>query len=201
MSDEHKTFKSKTIELFGSEYRVSHRANTNINSKFLITLGFVKRYFKIIEKYTFGPVVNYLSLLKSNYVFMGFLFMFLVYCGLIGLASFFATFSEINIRVNACYNGCELIDKYCSQYKYDEWKVLKVCIKENISFTWVFFDNFKKIFNFISCFLGCIVIAICVFAIMINAATIILNVLEWMYNKICKKIQEINQDIPDVEIV
>lgn len=44
MTDKNKTYKSKTIELFGKEFEVSHKTPNAINNKFLVFLGIIKYY-------------------------------------------------------------------------------------------------------------------------------------------------------------
>lgn len=44
--DDHKSYKSTTIELFGKTYEASHKHTKNINNSFFVFLGFVKYYTK-----------------------------------------------------------------------------------------------------------------------------------------------------------
>ena len=47
MTDENKNFKSKTIELFGKDFEVSHKASNRLNNKFLVFLGILKYYVNL----------------------------------------------------------------------------------------------------------------------------------------------------------
>lgn len=43
-SDDHKSFKSNTIELFGKTYEATHKHTKNVNNSFFVFLGFIKYY-------------------------------------------------------------------------------------------------------------------------------------------------------------
>ena len=201
MSDEHKTFKSKTIELFGSEFEVSHKANNVINNNFLVYLGLGKYYLKKAHKYTISPIINGFNYLQSYGLFEPLLFLFLMYLVTVLILIIPTTFAQIDYLVDNCFTGCDLIDKYCSHLKNNEWSIVKVCIRQNISFFQVASRELAIIANWTLYLLGRLFIFICVIAIIINVCALIFYGLEWLYNKIYKKVQEINEQIPEIQEV
>jgi hypothetical protein len=111
------------------------------------------------------------------------------------------TFVEIDIHIEKCFMGCEIVDKYCEHLKGKEWSFVKVCVRQNIYFLQVMFEQFKFISYWTIYIMGCVVVLLFILGIIINLITLIFYGLEWVYDKIYKKVQEINEQIPNVDQV
>lgn len=194
MNDEHKIFKSKTIELFGYDFEVSHKANNVINNRFLILLAFIKYYIKKLYNVIFCPIIKCINYLKEHGFFepiICVLFMHLIFSVFIIVTP--NTFSEINYRVDNCFaRDCELFDKYCEEYKNIEWSIAKIYIRQHNYFLKIAYEQFILTRYWTMILLTIRFVTMCIVTIILGVFMLILRGLKYLYKKNYKKVQFLN---------
>lgn len=191
MIDENKNFKSKTIELFGLEFKVFHKNNNIINNKFLIMFGLIKFYFK-----------KYLSKFYLNNLYEPLILFTCIYLIFLITIVIIITFSEIDNRVNNCLRGCEIAEKYCSEFIRDNWTVLKTCIQNNISFLEIAYEIFGWIILQFEYVLLLLIVFYYTLIHFIKYAYILIKyIYDMVYNILFMKIYKFNKNIPSIEEV
>lgn len=131
MSDDNKTFKFKTIELFGKHYTAKHISFSSLNNRFLIVFGFIKYYYLKFYNRKFIPLMHSCGFLNiSDFV----LFLFICSVFYFFFAFFFAMTTaeaEHNKLIDSCIeNACSIIEKHC---KNKEKVILRYCVMDHIS--------------------------------------------------------------------
>lgn len=191
MSDENKTFKSKTIELFGKEFEVSHKASKTINNKFLVFLGIIKYY---LAK-TLQPIKNcFIAIINWDF-FEPLIFFWGIVLFSILLISFIGALVEYNSKKFFCRNGCDIYENNCVGYNGN----IEECIKQNTYFLQELFKILTSVVNMTLTILYYIVIYGFIMAIVINILYGIINLLIWLFNKVYKQVEILNEQIPDIE--
>jgi hypothetical protein len=197
MSDEHKSFKSKTVELFGNKYEVSNKSSSLINNNFMLCIGFIKYNLKKINKIILKPIINTCINIISHDYLIGLSIILCLVLFLLLFVTFIITFAEIDIRINTCDNNCETYKKYCDNYMGNK----RECIRNNIYYYQVFFELFKNGLNW--CIIGLyylLILGLCI-AFVVNIAYFIFQIMVIIYNKTYNKITEFNEKIPEFELV
>jgi len=191
MSDENKTFKSKTIELFGKEFEVSHKASNTINNKFLVFLGIIKYYLtKALQpiKYCFTRIRNW-DFFEPFVCLFGFVLLSIF------LISFIGALTEYFTKKNFCRQGCDIYEKYCVGYNGR----IEECIENNMYFLQELFKTLTLVVNMSLTILYYLFIYGFIIAIAINILYGILNLLFWLFNKVYQQVEILNKQIPDIE--
>lgn len=191
MTDENKTFKSKTIELFGKEFEVSHKASNTINNKFLVFLGIIKYYLtKTLQpiKNCFTRIIDW-DFFEPFLIILAFLLLFILIISLIG------AFAQYNSKPVFCRIGCDIYEKYCIGYNGN----IEECIENNTYFLQELFKTLTLVVNMTLTILYYIVIYGFIMAIVINILYGIINLLIWLFNKVYKQVEILNEQIPDIE--
>ncbi len=185
MTDENKNFKSKTIELFGKEFEVSHKASNRLNNKFLVFLGILKYYInKLIQ-----PITKFINNIREHDFFEPFIFILGFGIFVISFFSFIFSLADVS-HPSMCRKGCNIYEKYCRGYDGN----IDECIINNTYFYQQFIDNFLMISNAVL-FLGFYFIIGCVVLTLIK---LFIDFLIWLTNKTINKIKKINEEIPEV---
>lgn len=187
MSDENKTFKSKTIELFGKEFEVSHKAPNTINNKFLVFLGIIKYYLgKILQ-----PIKKCFTRIRNWNFFEPFVFLSGIIIFLILFFTLIGTLAEYYTKKNFCRTGCDIYEKYCIGYNGS----IEECIENNTYFLEELLKSFFIVVNVTFIILYDIVII----TVIINVLYGIVNLIIWIFNKLYKQVEKLNEQIPDIE--
>jgi len=197
--DDNKTFKSKTIELFGKQYEVKHKASNSINSKYWIIFGLIKHYF--IKFYTkiFSPLIKKLGFynVSDMWVFLGFIFMiYLIFCVVFVVIS---TCVLHDIEVNKCINdNCFILTEICKNIHPNYHRT---CVAENISAIQISVAQFH-IFNYWFVYIGTTIILIFIsIHILMHFMDKLYKFLCILYEKIFNQVKNFNDSIPQFEEV
>lgn len=191
MTDENKTYKSKTIELFGKEFEVSHKASKAINNKFLVLLGIIKYY---LTK-TLQPIKNCFVRITNWDFFEPFIFIFGIVLFLILFFSFIGTFAEYFTKPKFCRKGCDIYENYCVGYHGR----IEECIENNTYFLQELLKTFISITNGTFIIIYYLVIFGIIIGLVINILYGIANLLIYLFNKVYKQVETFNEQIPDIE--
>lgn len=171
--DDNKTFKSKTIELFGKQYEVKHKASNSINSKYWIIFGLIKHYF--IKFYTkiFSPLIIKLGFYSTSDMWFLLGFIFMIYSLSCVLFVIISGFIVHDIEVNKCINdNCLISTEIC---KNNHPNHHRSCISENIPVIPIFVAQFH-IFNY-----WCVYVATTIIFVFIS-----IQILTYLIDKLCK---------------
>ena len=95
MSDEHKSFKSKTVELFGNKYEVSNKSSSLINNNFMLCIGFIKYNLKKINKIILKPIINTCINIISHDYLIGLSIILCLVLFLLLFVTFIITFAQL----------------------------------------------------------------------------------------------------------
>ena len=121
MEYDNKMFKSKTVELGGNKFKISHKSSNILSSNIWLLLGFVCYYVKIIHKLTLKPI------LKIIYEWTDFLLVIFSSTVLMLLIISFVTFAITS-------NYIDQIIHSCSTKNIDCFDIIKYCEEEFNSF-------------------------------------------------------------------
>lgn len=190
MSDDHKTFKSKKMELFGKGYLAKHKSLTSLNNRYFIIFGFIKyHYFKFYNR-KFIPLMNSYGFLNiSDFCIFLFICSVFYFC----VAFFFVMITadiEHNKQIDSCIeNACSIIDKYC---KNTEKVILRYCIMNHISILPIIKTQYLSYNEWIVYIIIRLILGIFIL-------NLVLKFLCYLYDIIYFRVTKFNNQIPEME--
>lgn len=190
MSDDNKTFKSKTIELFGKHYEAKHTSSASLNNRFFIIFGFIKYYCLKFYNNKFIPLMNSFGFqnISDFYAFVLICCFFYLLIGFIFVMITAET--DYSEQINSCItNGCSIIEEHC---KNKDGTILRDCIVNYTDFLPIvkvqyYSYNEWVIYIIIRLFLGIFII------------NLLFNFACYLYNKMFFHVTKFYNQIPEME--
>lgn len=195
MYEEDKNFKSTTVELFGTQYKVSSQSSSSITSKKMLFLGYAKYLISKVFNKIFPPI-KWLYNKLVYHLDLLFLVLFLFSMFVI-FPSAMVSYFQYEEFIKNCNADCSIYKKYCVNYV----GFVKDCIRSNVSYVNVFMENLLYVIGIglnILYYVG--IIFICIM-IIIAVAKLFYSMILWCCKKLSIKMKKINQKIPDLEVV
>lgn len=197
MTDEHKSYKSKTVELFGNKYEVSNKSSSSINSKSMLCLGFIKYHFKKINKIITTPILNFYDYIVSNELFEP----FMIISSVLLFGSLFSnlifTLAVIDDNIRNCNNECEIYKLYCKDYIGNT----KECIRQHIYYYQEYYKLYMIGLNFGLIVLKYLIIGSIILGILIKLVYFRFQLLILLHNHMYNNASQFNEQIPEFELV
>jgi hypothetical protein len=199
-------FKSKTVELGGNKFKITHKSSNILSSNIWLILGFVCYYLKIMHKFTLKPIIKIINDWADLlfFVFSTSIIIFVI----IGIITFAVTSSHIEQVIHSCTdknNDCSEIIKYC----FNEINSLQNDLRHTTDIIWTcmhkpsnywsqYFSHLKYWNTFIFYYFGLIIASF-------FALTFTIQIIIMLINSIIEKVinikNNITENIPEIEMV
>lgn len=198
-----KMFKSKTVELGGNKFIVTHKSSGILSNNLWIYLAFVSFYSKLVYKKIFEPFVKLIKVWYDFFILLIFIICFISF--VIGITTFAVTTFNIDYNIYTCIdNGlyCETILLHCEKEFLNNnlRNDLYACIYDimNQSYWTEYRKNYSYWFS-ISFYYFIMVVLFCV--VLIYGIRGINFSIQWITKKIMLLKNDFCDNIPNIEMV
>lgn len=205
--DNSKTFKSKTVELGGNKFRITHKSSNVLSNKLWITLGMTYYFVKEVYKICLGPIIQKINEWSDLFVMLSLIFGFITV--VIGILALPITTMLLDQEIHSCISEgyeCENLINYCeneyknSQYNKNISNDLWNCM-HNINYYNYWIEYKKNLFHYLSLVTYYFILAIVIIFLIAYVIYFLNKIIKYVIDKITILKNNISEQIPEIEMV